>query len=101
MEEEENVLIDILDRVNDSDKRVLSTGKIIDNVFKQIISCSVFEYPVHLFILDLSDPLWKNHFTAEEMNWIFEHRARYNLFKNVVNNFSSRQNPFVTNVNAV
>lgn len=50
--DKKKALIDTLDRVNDSNKWVLSTGKIVDDVFKQIISCSVFEHPVHSFTLE-------------------------------------------------
>ncbi|CAO3696860.1 unnamed protein product [Rhizopus stolonifer] len=45
---------------------VISTKKVVEDVFKDVISTSTFERLAHSFILDLTDPLWRNHFTEEE-----------------------------------
>lgn len=66
-DEEKKSLIDILNCVKDCDKWVLSTEKVVEDVFKEVITNSVFEYPAHSFILDLSDPLWKKYFTKAKI----------------------------------
>ncbi|KAG1148374.1 hypothetical protein G6F37_004111 [Rhizopus arrhizus] len=53
-----------------TEKWILSTGKAVDDVMKNLAQESVYEHPAHSMILVPDDPVWKNHFTNDELNEI-------------------------------
>jgi hypothetical protein len=69
-EEEKRVVIEIFNNIKDSDKWVLSTGKIVDDIMRVCVEESFYEHPVHSLILDPSDLIWKKHFTVSELKEI-------------------------------
>jgi hypothetical protein len=69
-DKEKHTILKVLDRVSDSEKWVLSSGTIIDDVMRRVIQESVYEHPVHSLIMDPSDPLWISYLTATELDEI-------------------------------
>lgn len=48
----------------------LSTGTVVDDKMKQLVTDSVYEHPVHSMIIDPNDPVWKNYFSDIELHEI-------------------------------
>ncbi|KAG1531655.1 hypothetical protein G6F51_013436 [Rhizopus arrhizus] len=67
---EKKHIVDNFNKVPTTEKWILSTGKAVDDVMKNLAQESVYEHPVHSMILDPDDPVWKNHFTNDELNEI-------------------------------
>lgn len=67
---EKKRIVDNFNKVPTTEKRILSTGKAVDDVMKNLAQESVYEHPVHSIILVPDDPVWKNHFTNDELNEI-------------------------------
>lgn len=67
---EKKHIVDNFNKVPTTEKRILSTGKAVDDVMKNLAQESVYEHPVHSIILVPDDPVWKNHFTNDELNEI-------------------------------
>lgn len=63
----------------------MSTEKVVEDVFKEVITNSVFKHSAHPFILDLSNPLWKKCFTEEDINELKPFKVK--SFKNIPKSF--------------
>ncbi|SAL98586.1 hypothetical protein [Absidia glauca] len=51
-------------------KWTLSTGTVVDDKMKQLVTDSIYEHPVHSMIIDPSDPVWKTYFSDIELHEI-------------------------------
>lgn len=74
--DEKQSLVEKINELDNSSKWILSTGKVVEDVFKTVIQGSTFEHPAHSFILDLQDPLWKMHFSSEELTELTTFKAK-------------------------
>ncbi|SAM00658.1 hypothetical protein [Absidia glauca] len=48
----------------------LSTGTVVSDQMKQLVTDSVYEHPVHSMIIDPDDTIWKNYFSPAELKEI-------------------------------
>ncbi|KAG0180084.1 hypothetical protein DFQ28_006752 [Apophysomyces sp. BC1034] len=56
--------------IKGSDKWILSTGTVVEDVMQKLALESMYEHPVHSLILDTSDKIWENYFTEDELEQI-------------------------------
>lgn len=71
--EEKEALLKKIENIKRDQKWILSTGKVVKDVYRTVIEDSSYEHPAHHFILDVNDPLWKKfHFDWRSVN---THRA--------------------------
>jgi hypothetical protein len=63
-------VIRLYDAVKDEDKWTLSNQTVVNDKMKELVKASIYEHPVHSFIIDCSGLVWVNHFTKEELNEI-------------------------------
>lgn len=52
------------------DKWKLSSGTMVEDQMKKLAEASVYENPVHSFIMDPYDPIWRDYFTNDELKEI-------------------------------
>lgn len=64
---EKALVLELYSKIEEKDKGNLSTGKKISDCMYDLARNSVFEHPVHSYIFDTSDPVWRTYFTPEEL----------------------------------
>lgn len=69
----------------------LSSGKFAEREMRKLAALSIFEHPVHSFILDPYDPIWRCFFNDEEINEIIAFNQK------PLPNFPSHLNLFLAN----
>lgn len=48
----------------------MSNGTVVNDRMKKLVAESVYEHPVHFFIIDCSDPIWIKYFSIQELTEI-------------------------------
>lgn len=69
--EKQNIL-DIYNGFRQEEMWELSTGKVVENEMKELAGKSKYSHPVHSFIMDPCDPVWKTFFTKDELDEIIK-----------------------------
>ncbi|KAI8341206.1 hypothetical protein BC941DRAFT_337286, partial [Chlamydoabsidia padenii] len=75
-DEEKQRVLDQYNNVPDEQKWTLSTGTIVDDQIKQLVTQSLFEHPVHSMILAPTDSIWMTYFTQAELHEIKTHHPK-------------------------
>lgn len=67
---EKKEVISFYESIPIEDKWKLSSGTMVENQMKKLAEASVYEHPVHSFIMDPYDPIWRDYFTNDELKQI-------------------------------
>jgi hypothetical protein len=69
-EEEKLLILQQYNSILDEHRWTLSTGTVVSDQMKQLVTDSLYEHPVHSMIIDPDDTVWKNYFSPAELKEI-------------------------------